>query len=46
MRVLVDTDVVVSALLFPQLVPAQALEHVAEHAELALTPWVLDELVR
>ena len=45
-RVLVDTNVVISALLFPTSVPAQALSLVLDRHVLVLTQWVLDELHR
>lgn len=45
-RVLVDTNVVISALLFPASVPAQALTLVVDEHHLVLTQWVLDELQR
>jgi hypothetical protein len=45
-RVLVDTNVVISALLFPTSVPAQALSLVLDEHVLVLTQWVLDELHR
>lgn len=43
-RVLVDTNVIVSALIFPGSTPARALEGVIELERLVLTRWVLDEL--
>lgn len=45
-RVLVDTNVVISALLFPASVPAQALALVVDEHVLVLTQWVLDEFQR
>lgn len=45
-RVLVDTNIIISALLFPASVPAQALERVVGEHELVLTHWVVDELRR
>lgn len=43
-RVLVDTNVVISALLFPNSTPARALTIVLDEHRLALTQGVLDEL--
>ena len=43
-RVLVDTNVVISALLFPNSTPARALTVVLDEHRLVLTQWVLDEL--
>lgn len=45
-RVLRDTNVVFSALLFPASVPAQALSLVIAEHQLVFTQWVLDELHR
>ena len=45
-RVLLDTNVVISALLFPRSVPARALALVVDEHELVLTQWVFDELHR
>ncbi|WP_460834771.1 PIN domain-containing protein [Nocardioides hungaricus] len=45
-RILVDTNVVISALLFPASIPAQALSLVIDEHELVFTQWVLDELHR
>ena len=42
-RILVDTNVLVSALVFPAGVAAQAFRHVAAEQRLALTRPVLDE---
>jgi uncharacterized protein len=42
-RVLVDTNVLISALVFPTGVPAQAFWHVVTEEHLLLTDWVLDE---
>ena len=44
MRVLVDTNVLFSALLFPKSVPAEALKHVAEEHELVLCDRNISEL--
>lgn len=43
-RVLVDTNVVISALLFPTSVPAKALALVLDRHRLVLTRWIIDEL--
>lgn len=43
-RVLVDTNVVISALLFPGSTPAQALTLVLDEHRLVLTDWIVDEL--
>ena len=43
-RVLVDTNIVISALLFPNSTPARALTIVLDEHRLVLTQWVLDEL--
>lgn len=43
-RVLTDTNVVISALLFPDSVPAQALVMVLAEDQLVLTSWIIDEL--
>ena len=43
-RVLVDTNVVISALLFPTSTPAQALMLVLDEHRLVLTDWILAEL--
>lgn len=43
-RVLVDTNVVISALLFPNSTPAHALTLVLDEQRLVLTDWILDEL--
>jgi putative PIN family toxin of toxin-antitoxin system len=45
-RVLVDTNVVISALLFPNSTPAQALSLVLDEHRLVLTDWVVGELHR
>lgn len=45
-RVLVDTNVFISALLFPESVPARALSLVIDENELVCTQWVLEELKR
>jgi putative PIN family toxin of toxin-antitoxin system len=43
-RVLVDTNVIVSALIFPESAPARTLGTVIETDHLVLTQWILDEL--
>ncbi len=43
-RVLVDTNVVISALLFPNSTPARALALVLDEHRLVLTEWIIDEL--
>ena len=43
-RVLVDTNVIVSALIFPGSTPARALSMVMEREHLVLSDWILDEL--
>ena len=43
-RVLVDTNVIVSALIFPGSTPARALSMVMEREQLVLSDWILDEL--
>lgn len=43
-RVLVDTNIVISALLFPQSAPAQAMALVLDEQRLVLTDWIVDEL--
>lgn len=44
MRVLVDTNVLISAFIFPTSTPADALRLVIGAHRLVLTRWVLDEL--
>lgn len=44
MRVLLDTNVVISALLFPSSTPATAVQLVLQEHQLVLTEWVLVEL--
>lgn len=44
MRILVDTNVLFSALLFPKSVPSMALRHVIENHDLFLCQQNLDEL--
>ncbi len=43
-RVLVDTNVVLSAILFPGSIPAQVFAHVLAHERLILTQWIITEL--
>ena len=43
-RVRVDTNVVVSALLFPDSTPARALALALDEHRLVLTDWIIDEL--
>lgn len=43
-RVLVDTNVTISALLFPNSTPSQALALVLDEHRLVLTDWIVDEL--
>ena len=43
-RVLVDTNVILSALLFPRSVPAQVVNHVILREQLVVTEWIIDEL--
>ena len=43
-RVLVDTNVVISALLFPDSTPARALAQVLDEHQLVLTDWIIEEL--
>ena len=43
-RVLVDTNVVISTLLFPNSTPAQAFTLVLDEHRLVLTDWIIDEL--
>ena len=44
MRIMVDTNVLFSALLFPESRPAQALFHIAEHHDLILCDYIISEL--
>ncbi len=43
-RVLVDTNIVLSAILFPESTPAQVFAHVLAHERLILTQWIVTEL--
>lgn len=44
MRVMVDTNVIISALLFPQSRVSQILENIASHHTLVIASFVVDEL--
>ncbi|MCL4442197.1 MAG: putative toxin-antitoxin system toxin component, PIN family [Firmicutes bacterium] len=44
MRILIDTNVIISALLFPESIPAKALARVFEFHRLVLCQNVIDEL--
>ncbi|MGO1944419.1 MAG: putative toxin-antitoxin system toxin component, PIN family [Ancrocorticia sp.] len=44
MRVLVDTNVIISALLFPTSAPSEVLDRVLSTHRLVLTQWIIDEL--
>lgn len=44
MRILVDTNILISALLFPRSKPARALLHVSEHHEMILCDRNIQEL--
>jgi putative PIN family toxin of toxin-antitoxin system len=44
MRILVDTNILISALLYPDSNPAKALMYVTEHHELVLTDYNIFEL--
>ena len=46
MRILVDTNVLVSTLLFPKSIPSFALEHIINHHDLFLCQQNIDELNR
>lgn len=43
-RVLVDTNVIISALLFPNSTPARVLGQVLDEHRLVLTDWIIGEL--
>ena len=43
-RVLVDTNVIISALLFPDSTPARAVALVLDEHQLVLTDWIIEEL--
>jgi predicted nucleic acid-binding protein len=42
-RVLVDTNLVISALLLPNSTPARALALILDERRLVLTDWIIDE---
>ena len=44
MRILTDTNILFSALLFPESRPAQALFHIVEHHQLVLCDYIISEL--
>lgn len=44
MRVLLDTNILISALLFPRSAPAAVVETVLQEDRLVLTQWIIDEL--
>lgn len=43
-RVLVDTNIAISTLLFPNSTPARALALVLDEHRLVLTDWIIDDL--
>jgi putative PIN family toxin of toxin-antitoxin system len=43
-RVLIDTNVIISALLFPGSLPAAALDRALSRDQVVLSQWILDEL--
>ncbi|WIY83842.1 PIN domain-containing protein [Propionimicrobium sp. PCR01-08-3] len=45
-RVLADTNIPVSAFIFPSSVPDQALQHILSFDRLVLTNWILEEFDR
>jgi putative PIN family toxin of toxin-antitoxin system len=45
MKVMTDTNIVFSALLFPNSVPAKALLHIANHHRLVLCDYILNEFL-
>lgn len=45
-RVLADTNILVSAFIFPSSVPDQALQHILSFDRLVLTNWILEEFDR
>jgi len=45
MKVMVDTNIIFSALLFPESVPAKALFHIVNHHRLILCDHIIDELL-
>lgn len=44
MRIMIDTNVLISAILFPNSYPSQALQKVIEKENLVFCPHILDEL--
>jgi putative PIN family toxin of toxin-antitoxin system len=44
MKIMIDTNIIFSALLFPQSKPAQALFHITEHHNLILCDYIIYEL--
>ena len=46
MRIMCDTNVLISGILFPNSVPSNVLRHVAEQERLVLATYVIDELRR
>jgi len=44
MRIMIDTNVLISAILFPNSYPSQALQKVIEKENLVLCPHIIDEL--
>ena len=46
MRIMCDTNVIISGILFPNSVPNKVLRHVAEQERLVLATYVIDELRR
>ena len=46
MRVMIDTNILFSALLFPKSVPAKALLHLAQNRSCVLCDYVIDEFRR
>jgi putative PIN family toxin of toxin-antitoxin system len=44
MKVMIDTNVILSALFFPQSKPAQAMILVAQEHELVLCPYIIEEV--
>jgi len=46
MRILCDTNVLISGILFPDSVPGKVLRHIAERERLVLATYVIEELYR
>ncbi|HBY20337.1 MAG: putative toxin-antitoxin system toxin component, PIN family [Clostridiales bacterium GWE2_32_10] len=44
MRVIIDTNVILSAILFPESIPAKLLEKITENNEVVLTTYIIEEL--